>query len=97
MDQMKTAKSVPLSIAIIAVGFAGWLTFVLGAWNQNLLLTVLALVIPAVLFRTLMGRKMFNAPADLETILFGILLWNHMLAVVIILFVIKVLVQSLRK
>ena len=97
MEQTKTAQTLGVAIGIIAVGVAGSLTFILGAWNQNLLLTVLAWVIPAVLFRTLMGRKMFNAPAALETVLFGILLWNHLLAVIITIFIIKVVINKIRK
>lgn len=96
IDKMETENPGKLVIVITGVILAGWLAFILGAWNQNLLVTVLAMVIPAVLFRVFMSRKMFGRD-DIEMILFGILLWNHMVAVIIILFIIKVLISESRK
>lgn len=96
MDRMNTTKTLTLALGIIVISVAGWLTFVLAAWNQNLLLTVLAMAIPAVLFRVSMGRKM-SGLETLEMIVFGILLWNHLLAVIITLFIVKVVINKIRK
>lgn len=85
-----------LAIAILGFSLVGWLAFVLGAWNQNLVLVILSLSIPLAL-RSFRGKKMFNLADDLELLVFGILLWNHMVAVIIILFILKVVFSKLRK
>lgn len=84
-----------LAIAVMALGVIGFLTFVLGAWNQNLVLVILSLVIPFAL-RSMRGKK-FSVGEGIEMLVFGILLWNHMIAAIIILFILKVLVNRLRK
>lgn len=85
-----------VAIAIVVFSLVGWLTFVLGAWNQNLFLVIVSLIAPLAL-RSIRGKKMISVKDDLELLVFGILLWNHMIAVIIILFILKVLVSKLRK
>jgi hypothetical protein len=91
-----SASKAKLAIAVLAFGVIGWLAFVLGAWNQNLVLVIISLAFPLAL-RAFRGKKMINIADDLELLVFGILLWNHMVAVIIILFILKVLVSKLRK
>lgn len=91
----ENASKAKLALAIVVIGFAGWLAFVLGAWNQNLVLVILSLVIPFAL-RSARGKK-FSIGEGIEMLVFGILLWNHLIAVIIILFILKVLVSKLRK
>lgn len=89
------STEVKLGIAVLVVGFLGFLGFVLGAWNQNLLPVMLSLVIPFAL-RSMRGKK-FSIGEVIEMLVFGILLWNHMVAAIILLFILKVLVSKLRK
>jgi hypothetical protein len=85
-----------LAIAVFAFGVIGWLIFALGAWNQNLVIIIFSLAFPLAL-RALRGKKMINVRDDLELLIFGILLWNHMIVLVIVLFLLKVFVSKLRK
>lgn len=96
IDKMETVNPEKLVVVITVVILAGWLTFALGAWNHNLFLAVLAMAIPAVAFRVFFGRKISKL-GTLEMIVFGILLWNHMVAIIITLFIIKLLVSEIRK
>lgn len=84
-----------LAIAVVALGFIGFLAFVLGAWNQNLILVIVSLVIPFAL-RSMRGKK-FSVGESIELLILGVLLWNHMVAVIIILFILKVFISKLRK
>lgn len=97
---MSTKTAIPakakLALVILAVSLTGWLAFVLGAWNHNLVLVILSLAIPLAL-RSFRGQKTINVVADLELVVFGILLWNHLIALIIILFVLKVVVNKIRK
>lgn len=91
----ENASKAKLALAIVVIGFAGFLTFVLGAWNQNLVLVIVSLIIPVAL-RSMRGKK-FSIGEGIEMLVFGILLWNHLIIAIIILFILKVLVTKLRK
>lgn len=89
------STKVKVGIAVLVVGLLGVLGFVLGAWNQNLVAVLLSLVIPFIL-RSMRGKK-FSIGEIVEMLVFGILLWNHMVAAIILLFILKVLFSKLRK
>lgn len=93
------------SLPILAFSIVGWLVFIVGVWNHNAIVTALALVI-AYAVRSAQGRKLLELEKDTEMlstadgiqiVIFGFLLWNHLVPIIVILLVLKAVVMIVKR